>query len=319
MEFTAPGVQARDRSWKRHYFVIHGTALSVYKHDIHKIPLKAGDPHGIPEIDEADYDNLHVHRPGELRRGSLASTAAAATAERRGSPVLGGNSPNGSRRGSVDANATGTTREGLVAAAAARRASISAGTTISTSTSNGPDSKDLALFTSSSNASTNSGGRRASVTSSSQPSQMSAGSTHARDIAVHLPFHGSNALIKQYTLQNAESGLAADYVKKRNVVRVRVEGEQFLLQTESAKDVVDWIEVGHVLGSVISFVDLLSTGFPSCNKRRFGSRRTTDAKNHYAAEAAQKEKARRACTKSTADWCAQHGRYPGRYARQSSP
>ncbi|GHJ85938.1 hypothetical protein NliqN6_2340 [Naganishia liquefaciens] len=242
MEFTAPGVQARDRSWKRHYFVIHGTALSVYKHDIHKVPLKAGDPHGIPEIDEADYDNLHVHRPGELRRGSLASTAAAATAERRGSPVPGGNSPNGSRRGSVDANATANTREGLVAAAAARRASISAGTTISTSASHGPDAKDLALFTSSSNASTNSGGRRASVTSSSQPSQMSASSSHARDIAAHLPFHGSNALIKQYTLQNAESGLAADYVKKRNVVRVRVEGEQFLLQTDSAKDVVDWIE-----------------------------------------------------------------------------
>lgn len=242
MEFTAPGVQARDRSWKRHYFVIHGTALSVYKHDIHKVPLKAGDPHGVPEVDEADYDNLHVHRPGELRRGSLASTAAVAAAERRGSPVLGGNSPSGSRRGSVDASAGGSTREGLVAAAAARRASISAGTTTSTSTSNGPDSKDLALFTSSSNTSMASGGRRPSV-SSSQPSQVSASSSHAGAIGVHLPFHGSNALIKQYTLQNAESGLAADYVKKRNVVRVRVEGEQFLLQTESAKDVVDWIEV----------------------------------------------------------------------------
>jgi len=50
-------------------------------------------------------------------------------------------------------------------------------------------------------------------------------------------------MVKQYSLQNAESGLAADYVKKRNVVRVRAEGEQFLLQTDSAKDVVDWIEV----------------------------------------------------------------------------
>ncbi|KAJ9091714.1 hypothetical protein QFC21_007109 [Naganishia friedmannii] len=51
-----------------------------------------------------------------------------------------------------------------------------------------------------------------------------------------------NSLIKQYSLQNAESGLAADYVKKRNVVRLRAEGEQFLLQTENAKDAVDWIE-----------------------------------------------------------------------------
>lgn len=61
-------------------------------------------------------------------------------------------------------------------------------------------------------------------------------------IASHLPFHGSNQLVKSYTLQNAESGLAADYVKKKNVVRVRLQGEQFLLETASPKEVVDWIE-----------------------------------------------------------------------------
>ncbi|KAJ9107269.1 hypothetical protein QFC21_000716 [Naganishia friedmannii] len=255
MEFTAPGVQARDRSWKRHYFVIHGTALSVYKHDIHKVPLKSNDPHPVPEIDEADYDNLHVHRPGELRRGSLASTAAAALAERRSSPAPSGSPSNGSRRGSVvDTGAVPNTREGLVAAAAARRASMSAGTSISTSASNGPDSKDLALFTSSSNASTSSGGRRPSV-SSSQLSHPTPAGGHAREIAVHLPFHGGNSLIKQYTLQHAESGLAADYVKKKNVVRVRVEGEQFLLQTESAKDVVDWIEALQAASNVALDLD----------------------------------------------------------------
>jgi hypothetical protein len=130
-----------------------------------------------------------------------------------------------------------------VAAAAARRASQSAGTSISTSSSNGPDSKDLALFTTSSNSSTNSGARRGSVSSSQLGHPSSASAAHSGNIGVHLPFHGNNSLIKQYTLQNAESGLAADYTKKKNVVRVRVEGEQFLLQTESAKDVVDWIEV----------------------------------------------------------------------------
>ena len=49
--------------------------------------------------------------------------------------------------------------------------------------------------------------------------------------------------IKQYTFQNAESGLAADYTKRRNIVRVRAEGEQFLLQAEAARNLVDWIEV----------------------------------------------------------------------------
>ncbi|PWN41295.1 hypothetical protein IE81DRAFT_282229, partial [Ceraceosorus guamensis] len=48
--------------------------------------------------------------------------------------------------------------------------------------------------------------------------------------------------VRNYTLQNAESGLAADYLKRRHVVRVRVEGEQFLLQTRNDRHVVEWIE-----------------------------------------------------------------------------
>ncbi|TBU34251.1 hypothetical protein BD311DRAFT_650919 [Dichomitus squalens] len=49
-------------------------------------------------------------------------------------------------------------------------------------------------------------------------------------------------LIKQYTLQHAESGLASDYVKRKNVIRVRMMGEQFLLQAKDVAAVVDWIE-----------------------------------------------------------------------------
>lgn len=76
-------------------------------------------------------------------------------------------------------------------------------------------------------------------------SSVSNGSSHPgpkEAIAAHLPFHGSNQLVKAYSLQNAESGLAADYVKKKNVVRVRLGGEQFLMETGSPKEVVDWIE-----------------------------------------------------------------------------
>ncbi|KAG8839116.1 hypothetical protein FRB91_007182 [Serendipita sp. 411] len=51
-----------------------------------------------------------------------------------------------------------------------------------------------------------------------------------------------NALLRQYTLQNAESGLATDYVKRRNVIRVRLEGEQFLMQLAGVEEVVSWIE-----------------------------------------------------------------------------
>lgn len=59
-------------------------------------------------------------------------------------------------------------------------------------------------------------------------------------------FHGSNALLRKYTLQHAESGLGSDYLKRRNVLRVRAEGEQFLLQADSVMSVVNWIEVSLV-------------------------------------------------------------------------
>ncbi|OSC97746.1 hypothetical protein PYCCODRAFT_1439847 [Trametes coccinea BRFM310] len=49
-------------------------------------------------------------------------------------------------------------------------------------------------------------------------------------------------LIRKYTLQHAESGLASDYTKRKNVIRVRMEGEQFLLQAKDVASVIDWIE-----------------------------------------------------------------------------
>ena len=52
-----------------------------------------------------------------------------------------------------------------------------------------------------------------------------------------------NTLMKGYTLQNAESGLATDYLKRKNVIRMRSEGEQFLLQAQDMEGVVRWIEV----------------------------------------------------------------------------
>jgi hypothetical protein len=48
-----------------------------------------------------------------------------------------------------------------------------------------------------------------------------------------------------YALHNAESGLGSDYTKRRNVIRVRMEGQQFLLQARDVASVVDWIEVRH--------------------------------------------------------------------------
>lgn len=49
-------------------------------------------------------------------------------------------------------------------------------------------------------------------------------------------------LVRSYSMRNAECGLAADYTKRRHVIRIRAEGEQFIVQTRNDFQVVDWIE-----------------------------------------------------------------------------
>jgi len=76
-------------------------------------------------------------------------------------------------------------------------------------------------------------------------------------------------LLRQYTLQNAESGLGSDYLKRRNVMRVRAEGEQFLLQAESVMDVVNWIEAFQAATNVALDLDeRVMPKVPSLPRRR---------------------------------------------------
>ena len=50
------------------------------------------------------------------------------------------------------------------------------------------------------------------------------------------------ALMKSYSLQHAEFGLASDYLKRKHVIRVRVEAEQFLLSCSRIETLVTWME-----------------------------------------------------------------------------
>jgi hypothetical protein len=61
-----------------------------------------------------------------------------------------------------------------------------------------------------------------------------------------IPDPHERDLLKCYTMQNAESGLGNDYLKRKNVIRVRLEGEQFLLQAKDVPSVVQWIEVSFI-------------------------------------------------------------------------
>lgn len=47
-------------------------------------------------------------------------------------------------------------------------------------------------------------------------------------------------LVRSYSLQHCRIGLASDYKKRNNVLRLRVESEQFLLAFQTTKDLIDW-------------------------------------------------------------------------------
>lgn len=70
-----------------------------------------------------------------------------------------------------------------------------------------------------------------------------------------VPIPSRSNLIHNYTLQHSESGLANDYVKRRNVIRVRLEGQQFLLQARDVASVVEWIEGFQMAGNVALDLD----------------------------------------------------------------
>lgn len=221
------------------YYVLHGTVLLVYKFDPHRIPVKMDSAKNVPMVSEADSEEfLHVHIPGERRPSATLPPPSTGPAGVRWESV--GEGGPGARRTS----ASGPTFVGSAAATASegvRRASVSSSTaSMSTTSTTSSAEKDASLFSAT-------GPRRASISTASTGSQSS---TAAPKLASHFQ---NNQLVKAYTLQNAESGLAADYVKKKNVVRVRAQGEQFLLQTDDAREVVDWIEV-----SVDSFVTTVS-------------------------------------------------------------
>jgi Pleckstrin homology domain len=133
MEFSSPGVQARDRSWRRLYFVLHGTMLRVYRQDL---------SHESRGMEWGDMSGAHVH-PDPINEDDSGAGGLASAREAVSNLHIG---------------------------------------------------------------------------------------------------HSKGTLIRSYTMQGAESGLAADYLKRRHVVRVRAEGEQFLIQTRNDKHVVDWIE-----------------------------------------------------------------------------
>ncbi|BEI98408.1 hypothetical protein CcaverHIS631_0307070 [Cutaneotrichosporon cavernicola] len=224
MEFIQPGVQARDRAWKKHYFVLHGTALFVYKFDPTKVPLRMGEPYLTADENES-YCYLHVHLAPDHHRASLPSQNPVQAIKQ-------------ARRATVGQEAAPRINAFATALSNARRGTV--GSRTPTRYDQGPESKDRTLFEPP---------RRQSGGADSVAS-----STASAPIASHMPF-AHNVLVHVYSMQGAESGLAADYKKRLHCVRLRVQGQQFMLQTDTARQCVQWIEAFQAAANVALDLD----------------------------------------------------------------
>jgi hypothetical protein len=76
---------------------------------------------------------------------------------------------------------------------------------------------------------------------------------------------------REYTLQYAEAGIASDYVKKKSVLRVRVEGEQFLMQCSDHDERDAWVEAVQAGSSIaLALEDRKMPKYVTLPRRRRG-------------------------------------------------
>ncbi|QRV76231.1 Nascent polypeptide-associated complex subunit alpha [Ceratobasidium sp. AG-Ba] len=228
MEFSAPGVLAKDRAWKKQYIVLHGTSLFIYKHDIRKQPIggkvKGKERYeGVVTEDEVDLNSPTVHLPGHESSNPRPPLRVNAPVRRSSSHTRTSSSATeNSSRSSLLSRFHGNSSRATIPTASEASSSDDKG-----SSTQGTVSVNAASCS----------------TSTRRWSHNQASGSFASSLPhFNAPFSSPNALVRHYTLQGSESGLGSDYYKKRNVIRVRCEGEQFLLQAENVMQVVDWIE-----------------------------------------------------------------------------
>ena len=244
LEFSSPGVQARDRKWRRVLCVLEGTVFRVSEPPAAAVGIGAvgrwwertvgvGDltsdaplpkqttttAPASQKIDQdlcGDEDRPAPGLPPSVIAPDRESAAWAKKSGLRPSGFLhrsGNTSGTSSRRPSGEISREDVRHGHSVSIS---RPSVSSVTTSSTT------------------------GRPSIHSHRRTASPMSTTSA----LVEHAPSPQNSRPLRVYTLQHAESGLASDYLKRKNVIRVRMEGEQFLLQAPSVQAVVDWIEVG---------------------------------------------------------------------------
>ncbi|OCH84513.1 hypothetical protein OBBRIDRAFT_799014 [Obba rivulosa] len=296
MEFTAPGVMAKDRKWRRALCVLEGTTFKVYKCPPGASGVSAIEEWwerkvGVGDITSASSNTVTTSglRVSSIRTRDSANERPQKIVEDSREPYSAEQSSPGSSWPSENGEAQpqrqpSHSRSRFHIAASLLHPSRSKDMGRLAASSSANSRSRLSMDDGSRPNGTAVGGRRSCDALNSSRSALSSGhsSNTSSQMGTTSPpsstghegtslfsrsrlFHPSSTdktdsstvpskqpekvpdpdpkdFIRQYTLQGAESGLASDYSKRKNVIRVRFEGEQFLLQARDVAGVVEWIE-----------------------------------------------------------------------------
>ena len=238
MEFTKPGVQAKDRKWRRVICVLEGTMFRVYQ-----CPPRVA---GVSAI-----EGWWERRVGVGDVSNSASTQTSATTLIHGPSIRSaqGSEPQRQNQNKEEQRNQSSATLTITPKMEPKRSRLAVPFLRSVRThmrsrSEGSHETRQGSLGGTPRASLS---LRASSPVASSPSSATSGNgtqgaasrSSTRD---EVPDPDPADLIKTYSLQRAECGLGLDYVKRKNVIRVKMDGEQFLVQAKEAMEVVAWIE-----------------------------------------------------------------------------
>lgn len=278
MEFSSPGIQAKDRKWRRVFCELEGTTLRVYKcppgasgagiigewweRRVGVGDLSSGYHAPARKTDKSPAPSSKRRDESPAAPSKIAVDQPVASSSRSPPPT-----PHRPRSESQSSRATNQSTTPSMSRANRRLSGASFLTPWRNSgPSSGPQSRGRGMSSPgtnggmellpvsepnsrrnsvSSSASQETTSRRTSPLTPRAPSRLSFLSSRMQLRSGEIQKPGKGDLIRAYTLQHAESGLGNDYLKRKNVIRVRLEGEQFLLQAADVPSVVEWIEGFH--------------------------------------------------------------------------
>ncbi|CAK5275748.1 unnamed protein product [Mycena citricolor] len=296
MEFSAPGQQARDRKWRRVLCELEGTAFRMYKcHDEGwwERQVGVGDVASTAVGPAAAYASAAVKARAAAAQSAVAVKIASEEASMPDAApettevVIPHRTSISSSRSRTSSSAT-TGSQTNADPPAASRSRLNLGSLLKPRShgrsksdvqpTSPPPRASLSVPRPSLSGLISSSTTVASLSTNTTPSPSKASPTKKKSPTEgSLPEPNRADLIRAYTLQNAESGLANDYLKRKHVIRVRMEGEQFLLQARDVADVVDWIEAFHSASNIALDLDerVMPKGpmFPRRRRRRQNGQR----------------------------------------------